>query len=52
MNGILSSPATGGFYRVGSGFLNDATSYTAFTLIFAAGTTTGGTIQVYGYKKA
>jgi hypothetical protein len=51
MNGILSSPATGGFYRVGSGFLNDATSYTAFTLIFANGTTTGGTIQVYGYRK-
>ena len=52
MNGILSSPATDGFYRVGSGFLNDATSYTAFTLTFAAGTTTGGTIQVYGYRKA
>ena len=31
-----------------SGYLNDTTSYTAFTLV-VAGTMTGGTIRVYGY---
>jgi hypothetical protein len=53
MNGILqTNSASSGFYRVGAGFLNNATSYTGFTLTFVDGTTTGGTIQVYGYKKA
>ena len=32
------------------GFLNDTTSYTAFTLTPASGTMTGGTIRVYGYN--
>ncbi len=32
-----------------SGFLNDNTSYSAFTLTPSAGTLTGGTIRVYGY---
>jgi hypothetical protein len=32
------------------GFLNDTTSYTAFTLTTSTGTLTGGTIKVYGYK--
>lgn len=32
------------------GFLNDATSYTSFTLTCSSGTITGGTIRVYGYK--
>ena len=36
----------------GGGFLNDTTSYTGFTLTPSAGTLTGGTIYVYGYKKA
>ena len=31
------------------GFLNDATSYTAFTFTTTSGTITGGTIRVYGY---
>jgi hypothetical protein len=31
------------------GFLNDANSYTAFTLTTGSGTITGGTIYVYGY---
>lgn len=35
-----------------AGFLNDATSYTAFTLGLGTGTMTGGTITVYGYRKA
>jgi hypothetical protein len=37
------------FYRSG-GFLDNATSYTAFTLTPASGTITGATIRVYGYR--
>jgi hypothetical protein len=33
------------------GFLDNATSYTAFTYTTSAGTMTGGTISVYGYAK-
>jgi hypothetical protein len=36
----------------GGGFLDNTTSYTAFTLTPVAGTFTGGTIYVYGYAKA
>jgi hypothetical protein len=32
-----------------NGYLNDSTSYTAFTLTPSSGTMTGGTIYVYGY---
>ena len=32
------------------GFLNDTTSYTAFTITTSTGTMTGGTIRVYGYR--
>ncbi len=40
---------TAGFYETGGGFLDNATSVTAFTLTPAASTTvTGGTIRVYG----
>jgi hypothetical protein len=35
----------------GGGFLDNTTSYTAFTLTPSAGTLTGGTIAVYGYAK-
>lgn len=35
-----------------SGFLNDTTSYTGFTITTSTGTVTGGTIAVYGYRKA
>jgi hypothetical protein len=35
-----------------AGYLNDNTSYTGFTLTAATGTMTGGTIFVYGYRKA
>ena len=34
------------------GMLDDATSYTGFTIAPNAGTLTGGTIDVYGYAKA
>lgn len=33
------------------GYLDNATSYTAFTLTCSAGTISGGTIRVYGYKE-
>lgn len=36
--------------RTYAGFLKNTTAYTAFTLIPASGTLTGGTIKVYGYK--
>jgi len=42
---------TGEFGGFTAGFLNDSTSYTAFTLTPGSGTITGGTIRVYGYNK-
>jgi hypothetical protein len=40
-------------YLSGAGFVDNATSYTDFTLTMAStGTMTGGTIYVYGYAKA
>jgi hypothetical protein len=36
----------------GGGFLDNTTSYTAFTFTPTSGTFTGGTIYVYGYAKA
>ena len=36
----------------GAGFLNDATQYTAFTLLPDSGTFTGGTIRVYGFANS
>jgi hypothetical protein len=35
---------------VASGYLNDSTQYTAFTLL-VSGTMTGGEIRVYGFRK-
>lgn len=35
-----------------SGFLNNTTSYTAFTLTAAGGTVSGGTIRVYGFQNS
>ena len=37
---------------VQNGYLNNTTSYTAFTVFPSGGTITGGTIAVYGYRKA
>lgn len=45
--GIESSNSSGG--AIG-GYLNDTTSYTAFTVFPSSGTITGGIIRVYGYK--
>lgn len=43
---------TNGYFISQSGMLDNATSYTSFTLNSASGTFTGGTINVYGYRKA
>jgi hypothetical protein len=37
---------------VQNGYLNNTTSYSAFTLLLSSGTMTGGLISVYGYRKA
>jgi hypothetical protein len=42
---------TGSSINVG-GFLDNTTSYTAFTITAATGTLTGGTIRVYGYANS
>ena len=47
-----SSSASNELWSTGGGYLNNATSYTAFTLTAALGTLTGGTIFVYGYSKS
>lgn len=44
------NPATGGTQATAAGYLNNSTSYTAFTLTCASGTLTGGTVYVYGYR--
>lgn len=47
-----TSSTTTTFMNAYQGFLNDATSYTAFTLTASTGTWTGGTIRVYGYQNS
>ena len=54
---VLRSIATGTsttyYMNNYAGFLNNATSYTAFTITASGVTTmTGGTVTVYGYRKA
>jgi hypothetical protein len=49
MTSSAAQSATGGIGLFNSGYLNDTTSYTGFSLIPAVGTLTGGTIYVYGY---
>jgi hypothetical protein len=44
--------AAGTVAGTGTGIHNVATSYTAFTIATSSGTLTGGTIFVYGYRKA
>jgi hypothetical protein len=40
------------FVSIYQGYHNQATAYTSFTLLPNSGTMTGGTITVYGYRKA
>jgi hypothetical protein len=42
----------GGIASQPSGYVDNTTQYTAFTLTPAAGTLTGGTIRVYGYQNS
>ena len=42
----------GGSANLVTGYLNNTTQYTAFTLSPGAGTMTGGTIRVYGYANS
>ena len=51
-NNNFIQTATGGFVLTGTGFLNDDTQYTDFTLTVANGTITGGNIRVYGYANS
>jgi hypothetical protein len=39
-------------WSVGGGYLDNATSYTAFTITPSSATLTGGTIRVYGYANS
>jgi len=47
---LCAQPSTTGNGVNQSGFLDNATSYTAFTFTTSTGTMTGGTVRVYGYK--
>jgi len=49
-HGVYADPATGSNGGPFGGFLNNTTSYTAFTVLPSTGTLTGGEIRVYGYK--
>jgi hypothetical protein len=49
MQSQFASAAEGGVF---SGFLNNTTSYTDFTITPSTGTLTGGTIRVYGYANS
>ena len=49
LNGLAFGNLYSFFY---SGMLANTTSYTAFTIAPGTGTMTGGTITVYGYRKA
>ena len=48
---LITLSTTGSYGKV-AGFLNDSTSYTAFTITPDGGTMTGGAVYVYGYAKS
>jgi hypothetical protein len=47
----IFATTTGAFFS-GGGYLDNTTSYTAFTITVGSGTLTGGTIRVYGYSNS
>jgi hypothetical protein len=52
VNGVIIQTDTSGLAGAATGFLNNTTSYTDFTIASSGvQTMTGGTISVYGYKK-
>jgi hypothetical protein len=52
ITGSYADPSTAGAAGAGSGFLNNTTSYTAFTVGVTSSTMTGGTVRVYGYRNS
>ena len=52
IDALATQIRTTGYVNRRNGYLANTASYTAFTLIPNAGTLTGGTITVYGYRKA
>jgi hypothetical protein len=50
--GFTSQYYGGGYSGWASGMLYTTASYTYFTLTMSTGTMTGGTVTVYGYRKA
>jgi hypothetical protein len=48
----VSPVATSGLVQILSGFLNNTTQYTGFTIDSGGSTMTGGTIRVYGYQNS
>jgi hypothetical protein len=50
VTGHIVHSVAGGYGGSVSGFVDNSTAYTGFTIIPATGTITGGTIRVYGYK--
>ena len=49
---VIAETNTVGLTVLRNGFLNNTTSYTAFTIAPDSGTFTGGTIRVYGYANS
>lgn len=47
---VSFNSADNNYFRVGAASLENNTSYTAFKFLANAGTLTGGTIRVYGYR--
>lgn len=52
MNSILIGTSAANYIAHYTGFLNNTTSYTDFTLTRSGGTMTGGEIRVYGYQNS
>jgi hypothetical protein len=52
INALYIGPASDRVVASAGGFLDNTTSYTGFKMLAGAGTITGGTITVYGYRKA
>ena len=52
INSAFAFPITTNVSRNVSGYLNNTTSYTGFTITPDTGTMTGGTIRVYGYANS
>ena len=52
INGSFAFSSTANLSRSFNGYVNNTTSYTAFTITTSTGTLTGGTIRVYGYQNS